>query len=252
MRLAFARWLTMVLMLGLALGPGAAVAQTGAPALQHIPMKAVLVAGDGSIRVFDNAVTRMQDWLETTLGVPPQAITRLSASPAVVGRSDVQSASLAHVTQAIAHLRPEDGQGCFVFISSHGVHHGGVWLALHEEVLTPAELDRALTAGCGDAPTVAIVSSCYSGGFAHPPMARPNRIVLTAARANRPSFGCDADLTYTFFDECLLGDLDHGPVWRDVFAATRACVSRREHAEDYPASDPQGWFGAAVARLAVR
>ncbi len=80
-------------------------------------------------------------------------------------------------------------------------------------------------------------------------MARPNRIVLTAARADRASFGCGADETYTFFDECLLHSLDRGSRWRDVFAATQSCVKQREAREDEAASMPQGWFGAAVADL---
>ena len=73
----------------------------------------------------------------------------------------------------------------------------GVWLAAIGEFLRPPELARALDAGCGQVPTVAVVSACYSGVFAAPPMTAPNRIVLTAARADRPSFGCAADRTST-------------------------------------------------------
>jgi hypothetical protein len=146
-------------------------------------------------------------------------------------------------------MNPAPGQACFVFITSHGIPNEGVALSYGDSVLRPAALDRALAIGCGNAPTVAIVSACYSGSFAGLPMARANRIVLTAARADRPSFGCGADETYTFFDQCLLHSLDYGPRWREVFAATRSCVEQREALENEDPSMPQGWFGAVVADL---
>ncbi len=220
------------------------------PAPGTIPtMRAILVAGDGDLRVFDNGVAGVAAWLRDIGRVEPDQVTRLSASPAVIARQRVGSASLHHILRSIESLKPAQGQACFVFITSHGIEGEGVALSYDESVLRPAALDRALNVGCGDAPTVAIVSACYSGSFARPPMARANRIVLTAARADRPSFGCGADETFTFFDECLLHSLDRGPLWRDVFVATRSCVEQREAREDEDPSMPQGWFGAAVAGL---
>ena len=214
-------------------------------------MRVVLVAGDGGLDVFDNGVAGVEAWLRDTGEGAPDRIVRLSASPAVIARDRVEPASERHIMQAIESMNPASGQACFVFITSHGIKGEGVALSYDDSVLRPAALDRALTTGCGDAPTVAIVSACYSGSFARPPMARPNRIVLTAARADRPSFGCGAGETYTFFDECLLHSLDRGPGWQAVFAATRSCVSQHERREGEVPSMPQGWFGAAVADLPV-
>jgi hypothetical protein len=229
--------------------PASATSQPDAAQGGPLTMRAVLVAGDGGLRVFDNGVSAMATWLRDAGGIAPEQITRLSASRSVVARLHVEPASWHHIIRAIERMKPEPGQGCFVFITSHGIEGEGVALSYDESVLQPAALDRALTTGCGNAPTVAIVSACYSGSFARPPMARPNRIVLTAARADRPSFGCGADETYTFFDQCLLGSLDRGPSWREVFAATRTCVERREALDDEDPSMPQGWFGASVADL---
>jgi hypothetical protein len=227
--------------------PAMAIAQQGSPP----PMRAVLVAGDGGLRVFDNAVTAMAAWLRETSKPEPDTVVRLSANRRMIARLRVESASWQHIMRAIEAMKPASGQACFVFITSHGIHGEGVALSYDDHVLTPAALDRALSTGCGTAPTVAIVSACYSGSFARPPVARPNRIVLTAARADRPSFGCGADEAYTFFDECLLHSLDRGPHWRDVFAATQSCVEQREVREDEAPSMPQGWFGAAVDDLPV-
>lgn len=231
--------------------PGFAATQGDALQDTSPPIRAVLVAGDGGLHVFDNAVTGVASWLRHTSNTGPTPVTRLSASRGVIARLRVQSASWHHVMQAIESLKPAAGEACFVFITSHGIHGEGVALSYDDSVLRPAALDRALAIGCGDAPTIAIVSACYSGSFAAPPMARPNRIVLTAARADRPSFGCGSDETYTFFDECLLHSLDRGPRWQDVFGATRSCVAQREAQEDEAPSMPQGWFGAAVADLPI-
>jgi hypothetical protein len=138
-----------------------------------------------------------------------------------------------------------------VFATSHGGKNEGLWLSASEEFLTPAALDHALLRGCGNAPTEVVVSSCFSGSFAQPPMTRPNRIVLTAARPDRTSFGCRAGRTYTVYDQCLLGALDAGGTWQQAFATVKACVAAEEARDDVTPSEPQAWFGAQVAGLAL-
>jgi hypothetical protein len=139
-----------------------------------------------------------------------------------------------------------------VFITSHGGHNLGIYLSRDDEMLRPSALARALATGCGAAPTVVIVSGCYSGSFARGSMTARNRIVLTAARADRPSFGCAAERTYTVYDACLLGALPHATTWRGVFTETKDCVELRERQLDAEPSHPQAWFGAAVRNLPLQ
>ncbi len=212
--------------------------------------QAVLVAGDNAQPVFDNAVKAFADWLGMH-GVPGGDIHRLSASRQLEDPT-VAAATEAHILGQVAALRPQPGQGCLVFITSHGSRGEGVWLAYHQEFLQPADLARALSVGCRSAPTVVIVSSCYSGAFVGGPMQAPNRIILSAARADRPSFGCQADRTYTVFDECLLAALERTPSWRAIRAASLGCVQKREKWLGVLPSQPQASFGAAVRDLAVR
>jgi len=208
--------------------------------------RAVLVAGDGQLPVFDNAV----DAVATRL--PTVAIQQFSATPEVIARDNVPSASLDHVLNAIATMRPAPGHGCFVFATSHGIRGRGLELSASDDALDPAELDRALAHGCGDAPTVVIVSGCFSGSFAQTPMARPNRIILTASRADRTSFGCGAGRTYTVYDQCLLSAMDGtGGTWEGAYAAIRRCVSAEELKRGVVPSQPQAYFGAAVAGMAL-
>jgi hypothetical protein len=210
--------------------------------------QAVLVAGDNAQPVFDNAVDALARWLGDR-GVPPTDIHRLSASQTHRDPA-VEPATGPQVLQRIASLRPRAGERCLVFITSHGQRGQGIWLAASGEFLDSGALGRALSAGCGNAPTVVIVSSCYSGAFTA--MRAPNRVIINAARADRPSFGCQADRTYTVFDECLLAALPQAATWRSVHNVDLACVRRRERELGVLPSQPQAVFGKAVRNLAVR
>ena len=227
----------------LCLAMAAALLPAAAAPAATAPYKAVLIAGDGSLPVFDNAMDGVAADLRRAGAAAD--IMRLSGS----GAGRAPPATLVNVVEAIAAMHPAAGQGCLVFATSHGVHGGGLYLSAEEEVLTPTVLDRALRAGCGNAPTVVVVSSCFSGAFAQPPMTRPNRVILTAARVDRTSFGCGAGETYTVYDRCLLGRLPKGGTWPMAYNAIRGCVSAEERREDVTPSLPQAWFGGAVAGL---
>ncbi len=83
-------------------------------------------------------------------------------------------------------------------------------------------------------------------------MAGADRVVLTAAAADRPSFGCGAGSQYTFYDECLLRAL-HGlsSGWPGVITDTGRCVTALEARDKEPASMPQSAVGAAAGAVPV-
>ena len=208
----------------------------------------VLIAGDNAEPVFDNAINWLSGWLASR-GVSPGEIHRLSARPREAG---VEPATSARVLQRIASLGARPGEGCFVFITSHGKQGAGIRLAASGDFLRPDALAQALSIGCGAVPTVVITSACFSGAFTGGAMRAPNRIIISAARPDRPSFGCQADRTYTVFDECLLGVVQRAPTWRAVYDQSLGCVGQREREMSVLPSQPQAWFGAAVRDLAVR
>jgi hypothetical protein len=210
-------------------------------------LQAVLAAGDDVEPVFDNPTREMTRRL-LAAGVPAANVHRLSASPAEIG-AGAEPALADTLLSRIADLPARPGDRCLIFLTSHGERGAGVWLARSNRALTPDELARALSRGCGAVPTIVVVSACYSGSFASGKMAKPNRIILTAARADRPSFGCQAHRTYNFFDECVLGALPQSATWRGVFAGANQCVRRMERTLGVRASAPQSYFGEAVRSL---
>ena len=213
------------------------------------PLRVVLIAGDQSDTVFDNA-TRAVTAALVRRGVSEPDITRLSADPAKTGKG-VRTATAAMIRSTIASMHPSPGQGCLVYATSHGVKGEGLYLSSLDEVLTPGELDTALRQGCGEASTVVVISACYSGQFSQPPMTKPNRVILTAARADRPSFGCGAGLRYTYYDDCLLQALQDHSAWPAISGSVRACVGARERKDAYPSSMPQAYFGQGARGMVL-
>ena len=107
---------------------------------------------------------------------------------------------------------------------------------------------NTVACACGNRPSVIVMSACYSGQFVEP-LRGENRIIMTAARPDRTSFGCGADDEYTHYDRCLLRQFDGASTWRELAYATRACVERTERQLGMRASLPQIFVGTEVADL---
>jgi hypothetical protein len=105
-----------------------------------------------------------------------------------------------------------------------------------------------LNNSCADRPTVVIISACFSGVFVKP-LQGPNRMVLTAARPDRTSFGCGATNKYPYFDECVLSVWPSAGDFPGLGRSAQECVAAREQKEHLaPASEPQLSIGDLAAR----
>jgi len=205
--------------------------------------RAVLIAGDNNSPSFDNGVDALRDKL---VGYGVRDVRVLTSDPR--RRPTAEVASAGNISAA---LRAQGGEACLVFITSHGDERG-VTLRAAKGFLAPGTLDSALDAGCGKRPTVVIVSACHSGVFLTPAMRQSNRVVLTAAAADRVSFGCGAGDQFTYYDQCLLRQFDGATTWGQLAQATRACVQSLERQMGvHPPSLPQVFVGAAVSGLRI-
>jgi hypothetical protein len=219
------------------------------PAGAKLQWRALAAAGDDSAPVFDNAVNRFSEILQAH-GV--SHIERFT-SDQTYATNDRPIATADLMTTAMDQNRPGPGEGCLVFLTSHGSRDG---LLLrddhdHQQILDPSTLGRMLDEGCGNAPTVAIVSGCFSGVFIGRVTEAPNRIILTAAREDRTSFGCGHEEQFTYFDDCLFRSWPQSQNWQALYQATDACVRRKEIDLKAQHSEPQAFFGDAVKNLAL-
>ena len=225
--------------------PTARRAQPSTPALTY---RAVLIAGSDDTAAFDNGTARMRALLIQSGRARPEDIARFSSIQATEG---AEIASAAAILRHIATLKPAENQACLVFFTSHGLPKRGLVIMASRQMVGPEILDRAVTSGCGDRPTLMILSGCFSGVFAEEPMARPNRVILTASRNDRPSFGCGAKDQYTYFDACLFDGLARGTTWQAVFEATTTCVRDKEAERGFDPSEPRAWFGTMASALPI-
>jgi len=206
--------------------------------------RVVLVAGDSSAPVFDNAVTRLSEMLSGKSGIELRPLT---SDEALSGNKR----PLATAKGIDAALNGTQAQGCLVFMTSHGTIDG---LYLRQDIdndrlLSPGRLDRMLDKHCGERPTVVVVSACHAGVFIGRATKGDNRILLTAARDDRVSFGCGAEFEYTYFDECLLKSWAKGGTWRQLYDRTSTCVRLKESELSEASSMPQAFFGKGVKDL---
>jgi hypothetical protein len=142
----------------------------------------------------------------------------------------------------------------FLSISSHGADDPAIMVAnsqLPLKDLTAEDLADALR-DSGIKWRVIILSACYAGGFIES-LRDPQTIVITAAAADRTSFGCSNDRDLTYFGEAFYRDaLPGARSLRDAFETAKAAIAARERVEHVTPSNPQAYFGAQMeAKLAA-
>jgi hypothetical protein len=122
--------------------------------------KALLLAGDDSIGAFDHAIEALATLFQQHhIAVVQQFSANLRKVSATV-----RLATVAHLRAAIPRLQVQPGEGCLVYATSHGTY-AGLTLARDPASghrLRPSQLHRVVQVACGDAPTILVLSGCYT------------------------------------------------------------------------------------------
>ena len=208
--------------------------------------KAVLMAGDNQLDVFDNATKTLKDMFLRS-GLKAENIRELSASRTEQQQRGALPSSAENLESALLGLSVSKGDACLVHLTSHGTRQG--FFLRNAPLISPARLNAVLERGCGDQPTVVLISACYSGVFLDNAMLRPNRIILTAAAADRTSFGCSSENQYTYWDGCLIDSLTQSDNWITLYGAVQRCVETKEARQRFTPSLPRAFFGDQIASL---
>lgn len=130
----------------------------------------------------------------------------------------------------------------FVILASHGSPDGIAEKGGKVEGLLAPKVLGALLAHSPVRRKVLIVSACFAGIFT--PLAGPDLLVIAAADATHPSFGCTATARWTYFGDAFFnqamraGTPAREPLDR-VFADAARLVRARELAEGFEPSNPQ-------------
>jgi hypothetical protein len=212
---------------------------------------AVVVAGDwhahsgGPTEAFDNA-RRDVGLALAGLGFAPDAVRQYSVRPRRYPAARPGKTDLRAIHADLRRLATRRTAGCLVYITSHGAPEGAV---LDDDILPPSLLAAVIDDACPARPSIVVVSACFSGVFVKP-LQRDDRMILTAARADRTSFGCSEDDKYPYFDDCFLSSAPTAHDFAALGRAIQACVARRERETGAePASEPQLWIGPSLRPL---
>jgi hypothetical protein len=216
----------------------------GASAAGFSDWAVLLVAGDDHAhsgapsQVFDNARRDLARAF-TSIGFSPANIVQFSVDPG----KDAEQTDTSAIANALWDLTDRAKGGCLIYFTSHGTPGG---IVTNGGVLAPDTWSKIVSNACGKRPSVIVMSSCFSGQFV-PGLEGPNRMVFTAARPDRTSFGCGESDHYTFFDGCFLQALPATGNFPDLASRTKDCVAKQEQAlgVDYP-SEPQLSIGNDV------
>ena len=158
--------------------------------------------------------------------------------------------ALARTLTGIGKRMDRERDVLFLALSSHGkkdphlvVENG----ALQLDQLTVKSLANMLRES-GIRWKVLVISACYAGAFIEP-LRDPYTVIITAARPDRTSFGCNDRRALTYFGEAFYRDaLPAAASLHEAFDIAAADIAQRERAQGLKPSEPQAWFGADIER----
>jgi len=205
-------------------------------------------AGVGEQKVFAQEIGLASRVLSERYGMNDRRLSLIN------DERDLEDAPLASVSglkyalRGLAARMNLDRDVLFLSISSHGAQDPAIAVSnsqLPLNDLTEQDLAEALSDSAIKW-RVIIISACYAGGFIDS-LKNPQTIVITAAAADRTSFGCSNDRDLTYFGEAFYRDaLPEARSLRDAFEKARSAIALRERREHVDPSKPQAYFGAEL------
>jgi hypothetical protein len=205
----------------------------------------LVVAGDDHAhngnpsKVFDNA---RHDLVKafTAIGASPANIAQFSLDP----DNGALPTDFGTIATTLWDLSSRAPGGCLIYFTSHGSPDG---IVVNQQIIGPNKIAGMVNNACGSKPSVIVMSACFSGQFV-PVLAGDNRVVISAARADRTSFGCGELDQYTFFDDCFLRAMPKASDFAGMGDLVQQCVKfREEQLHATPPSEPQVSIGPKVA-----
>jgi peptidase C13-like protein len=210
-------------------------------------------AGVGEQKVFAQEIGLASRVLSERYGMNGRVLSLIN------DERDLERAPLASVSglkyalRGFAARMNVDRDVLFLSISSHGAQDPAIAVSNSQLPLNDLT-DKDLAEALSDSAIkwrVIIISACYAGAYIDS-LKNPQTIVITAAAADRTSFGCSNDRDLTYFGEAFYRDaLPEARSLRDAFEKAKSAIAVRERREHVDASKPQAYFGTELeAKLA--
>ena len=205
----------------------------------RISLYLLAVGGDASQEVFRREVEYVRNQFDRDFGTRGRSLALVNSRTTVATLPMATFGNIREAIQAIAARMDLDNDILFLFMTSHGAKdhefkltQGGMSL----RGVKPKEL-AGLLEESRIRWKVVLVSACYSGGFVAP-LKSANTMVITAARADRTSFGCADENDFTYFGRAFFKEaLPASGSFFDAFTRAQALVSEWEKKDKTPEAE---------------
>lgn len=198
-------------------------------------------AGDGDENVFRNEVEFAERQFVERFDDAGHTLLLIN-NPYTVSHQPLASlTNLGTAVDAIAARMDADTDILMLFLTSHGSPEHELYVGLDPlplDQIAPQDLSDLFA----DSPIrykVIVISACYSGGFIDA-LKSATTMVITAARADRASFGCGTDSEITDFGRAFFVEgLNHSDSFPAAFAVASDLIDAWETRDGEEHSYPQ-------------
>ncbi|WP_430390417.1 C13 family peptidase [Dyella sp. 20L07] len=205
--------------------------------------------GDGGEDVFRNEAEYAANMFPKRFG-PSTHVMVLENNPAALEQRPLASwSNLESSLDGLADVMKPDEDILLIYLTTHGDEDHNLLVDMD-----PLPLDQIGASDLADILSkrpfkwkVVVVNACYSGGFV-PELRGAGTLVITAARADRSSFGCGSDSDLTYFGHAWLVDaMNRTPDFIEAYRQAAGEIAQWEQKDKLTPSEPQMDIGPGIA-----
>jgi len=214
-------------------------------------------AGDATDPVFRNEALYLRQLFSRRFDASGRSLALVNADDNQGDRRYAPMATYDNLYDGLARigkLMDRDEDVLLLFLTSHGTEDHALYVDAGVDgydYITPQDLRQALD-DAGIRHRVIVLSACYSGGFI-PELRSPDTLVITAARADRPSFGCGNTANATHFGQAWLVEaMNQTDDFVAAYRLARTQIGDRERSDGELPSLPQISEGKRIGAVLAR
>ena len=197
--------------------------------------------------VFKREITAVKGIFDERFGTAGRSVTLVNHRDTVETMPLASMTNLNGALRRIGQLMRPDRDVLVLFVTSHGnkgriaVEFPGFPL----NGLTPERLAVALDAA-GIVNRVLVLSACHSGSFVER-LKSDTTLIMTAAHADKTSFGCSNENEWTYFGDAYFNrTLRTGGSLIEAFGTARGLIEAWEKRDGLEPSEPQIFVGSGI------
>ncbi|MDO4223196.1 MAG: C13 family peptidase [Acinetobacter sp.] len=205
------------------------------------------VAGAGYQDVFKSEIERIKTLFDTRFNTTGRSIALINNPNTGLDYPFASKTSVEAALMQLGKNMNRENDILFLYLTSHGLEN---LFQLENAPLDFDDIDpiwlRQTLDKAGIRWRVIVISACRSGSFV-PALQSPDTLIITAAAADKDSFGCSHEADYTYFGRAFFDRaLREKTSLKDAFIQAQSTVASWENAQGFPASEPQWSLGKNI------